>query len=311
MKRFSCGHSLLIGVDKPLGLSSHDVVARVRRAVGESKVGHAGTLDPLASGVLVVGIGQATRLLGLITLDDKRYLARISFGSQTSTDDAEGEVIRTAPIGESLRDEGFARAALARIVGVQEQVPPAYSAISVDGARAYARARKGEDVDLPARTVTVHDAALISVDAHDGDVAWVCSFHVSKGAYIRSLARDLGSMLDSAAHLSGLTRTSSGAVGLDRCIDLDTLAEGGLEAARAAALDPLTLLSHQRIAPTDAELAAIMNGRQLSADICPGLAQGEDACLTRDGRLWSIVTRTGDRLATAVNFPQGIEGVRA
>lgn len=296
-------------MDKPIGLSSHDVVARVRRAVGESKVGHAGTLDPLASGVLIVGIGQATRLLGLVTLDDKRYIARIIFGAETSTDDAEGEIVRMAPVPEELADAAFARAALARIIGEQEQVPPAYSAVSVDGKRAYAVARKGGEVELPARTVTVHDAELISVEGDGDAVRWTCAFHVSKGTYIRSLARDLGRSLGTAAHLDGLTRTASGTVALDRCISLDDLAEGGLVRAMECALDPLDLLPYPAIGISSQDCADIMNGKTLPAALCQELGDGDDVCLVFDGRLMGISTRHGDRLAARCNFPQGIEGV--
>ena len=141
MKRGASGINTLIAVDKPLGLTSHDVVSRVRRAFGEKRVGHAGTLDPNASGVLVVGIGLATKLLGLLTLDRKGYVANISFGTRTSTDDADGEVVATASVPAELREEEFARAACAKLVGTIDQLPPAVSAISVDGINLFVRVR--------------------------------------------------------------------------------------------------------------------------------------------------------------------------
>ena len=199
--------NLLLAVDKPVGITSHDVVSKVRRALGERRVGHAGTLDPLASGVMIVGVGQATRLLGRVTLDRKRYLARITFGAETTTDDAEGEVTRTAPATDDLSSRLFASSILKDFLGEQEQVPPAYSAISIDGVRSYKRARAGEDVDLPARTIEVYAADLVAIDEVDGHVVWTASFDVSKGTYIRSLARDIGRAAGNAAHISDLRRS--------------------------------------------------------------------------------------------------------
>ena len=145
-KRSQSRINLLLGIDKPSGMTSHDVVARVRRALGERRVGHAGTLDPMATGVMVLGVGQATRLLGLITLDTKSYIAEITFGTETDTDDVEGRVVREASARPELFDSAFASKAVTDVIGVQEQVPPAYSAISVNGVRSYKRARSGEDV---------------------------------------------------------------------------------------------------------------------------------------------------------------------
>ena len=281
----------------------------MRRAVGESKVGHAGTLDPLASGVLVVGLGQATRLLGLITLDDKRYLARISFGAETATDDAEGDVIRTAPVDGRFADEAFARNALAALVGTFEQVPPSFSAIQVDGRRSYDRARKGDDVQLPARTVTVREAALISVDHTPEGIVWICAFHVSKGTYIRSIARDLGRSLGTAAHLCGLERTASGSVGLGQCAPLDELLEGGLEVAMAHMLDPISLLPYPCFEVGQEVCSDILNGKRVSSRRCPGIPVGESVCLVHDGRLASIVSSAGGIIVSRSNYPQGIEGV--
>ena len=141
--------NMLLAVDKPVGCTSHDVVSQCRRALHERRVGHAGTLDPMASGVMVVGVGQATRLLGMLTLDTKSYVADISFGVETNTDDAEGEAVRTVPIAADLRDPAYARERLCAMLGPQMQVPPAFSAISVNGVRAYKAAREGNAVELP------------------------------------------------------------------------------------------------------------------------------------------------------------------
>ena len=163
--------NMLLAVDKPVGCTSHDVVSQCRRALHERRVGPAGTLDPMASGVLVVGVGQATRLLGMLTLDTKSYVADISFGAETNTDDAEGEAVRTVAVANELRDPAYAREHLAAMLGPQMQVPPAFSAISVNGVRAYKSAREGNAVDLPPRSVEVYAADLIAVG---GEVIRVC-----------------------------------------------------------------------------------------------------------------------------------------
>lgn len=173
--------NMLLAVDKPVGCTSHDVVSQCRRALHERRVGHAGTLDPMASGVMVVGVGQATRLLGMLTLNTKNYVADISFGSETNTDDAEGEAVRTVAVADELRDPAYARERLAAMLGPQMQVPPAFSAISVNGVRAYKSAREGNAVDLPPRPVEVYAADLIAVGGEGDTCVWTVAFSVSKG----------------------------------------------------------------------------------------------------------------------------------
>ena len=304
--------NLLIAVDKPVGMSSHDVVSRVRRAVGERRVGHAGTLDPLASGVMVVGIGQATRLLGMITLDRKRYLARIAFGTETVTDDAEGEVSRVSDPARAtgdLADEGFARKALSGFLGAQMQVPPAYSAISVGGVRSYRRARSGEDFELPPRPIEVYAADLVAIEA-GGTPVWDVSFDVSKGAYIRSLARDLGRACGSAAHLDGLRRTRSGSISLSSCLPLD---EVGLETVRPRALDPVGVLGHLPGELDERSLEDVRCGRRVAVSRLRGpmsASDGTEVALTHAGELCAIARIEGSQLVMSHVFPQGIEGVR-
>jgi tRNA pseudouridine55 synthase len=223
----------LVVVDKPGGMTSHDVVARVRRLAGTRKVGHAGTLDPMATGVLVLGVNRATRLLGHLTLTDKRYDATIRLGVTTTTDDAEGDVVETNATdgitAESVRD------ASATFVGEIDQVPSAVSAVKVDGRRAYARVRAGEEVELPARRVTIHALDVTAIDLPTVQV----SVHCSSGTFVRAIARDLGAMLGVGGHLTALRRTTVGPFGLDDARSLEDLgAEFGLtpiaEAARAA-----------------------------------------------------------------------------
>jgi tRNA pseudouridine55 synthase len=196
-------HGLLI-VDKPSGPTSHDVVQRARRALATRDVGHAGTLDPLASGVLVLAVGEGTKLLRYLTLDDKRYEVAIVLGAETDTLDAQGRVTETAPV-PALSDAQVARA-LATFVGEQAQVPPAYSAIKRDGVRAHARARRGEAVDMAPRAVVAHVLGLEARKPHELRV----SVHCGKGFYVRSLARDLARALGTRGHVGALRRTQSG-----------------------------------------------------------------------------------------------------
>ncbi|MBR3235726.1 MAG: tRNA pseudouridine(55) synthase TruB [Atopobiaceae bacterium] len=315
MRRGSSGINCLIGINKPCGLTSHDVVGRVRRMLGERRVGHAGTLDPAASGVMLVGVGQATRLLGLLTLDDKRYVADISFGTETTTDDSEGEVTREAKVPARLAEPAVAEVVVASLKGPCLQVPPAYSAISVNGKRSYARARAGEEVELAPRQVMIHEAQLLGVEQGE-PLVWKCELHVSKGTYIRSIARDLGRSLQTAAHLSGLCRTASGPVDLDRCLTLEELEERGAQRIMEAALDPVFVLGCATHELNDYELDAVRVGKQFSCKNVRdsnGLtrlpAVGERVCLTREGSLMGVWRQGEARLACETNFPQGIGGV--
>ena len=223
----------LVVVDKPAGMTSHDVVARVRRLAGTRKVGHAGTLDPMATGVLVLGVNRATRLLGHLTLTDKRYDATIRLGVTTTTEDAEGEVVETRPTDGVTEDA--VRAVLATFVGEIDQVPSAVSAVKVDGKRAYARVRAGEDVELPARRVTIHSLEVTAIDLPTVEVA----VHCSSGTFVRAIARDLGAALGVGGHLTALRRTSVGPFRLDDARTLEALDDGVTmtpiaEAARAS-----------------------------------------------------------------------------
>ena len=207
----------LVVVDKSGGMTSHDVVARVRRLAGTRKVGHAGTLDPMATGVLVLGINRATRLLGHLMLTDKAYDATIRLGVSTSTDDAEGEVVAT--VGTDGLTDPVIREALAGFVGEIEQVPSAVSAIKVDGRRAYDRVRAGEQVELEPRTVRIDDIEVRAIRGADVEVSVRCS----SGTYIRAIARDLGERLGVGGHLAALRRTAVGPYDLDATRTLEQL----------------------------------------------------------------------------------------
>ncbi len=209
----------IFAVDKPVGPTSHDVVARIRRASGQRRVGHAGTLDPLASGVLVIALGTATRLLEYLTSDDKTYVADVTFGVTTLTYDREGDVVaRTDPVGI---DAMVVEAQLDRFRGTIQQRPPAFSAVSVNGTRMYDLARRGSEVEIPVRTVTISSLSLDNWTPPTARLSVTCT----KGTYIRSLAHDIGNATGVGAHLSGLRRTRSGRFGIDEAPALEDLLE--------------------------------------------------------------------------------------
>jgi tRNA pseudouridine55 synthase len=217
------GKDGLVIVDKPGGMTSHDVVARIRRLAGTRRVGHAGTLDPLATGVLVVGVEKATRLLGYLALTQKRYDATIRLGQSTSTDDSEGEVIFTAS-AKDVTTETIARA-VTDLTGDILQVPPKVSAIKVDGQRAYKLTRAGAAPELKPRPVTVYEFTVTDIRP-DGNLKDIdATVRCSSGTYIRALARDLGDKLGTGGHLTALRRTRVGGYGLDAAKTLDQLAE--------------------------------------------------------------------------------------
>lgn len=213
----------LIIVDKPGGMTSHEVVARVRRLAGTRKVGHAGTLDPMATGVLVVAVEAATRFLHHLVLTDKRYAATIRLGQATVTDDAQGEV--TATVSAATITEADVLAALPRFTGAIEQVPSSVSAIKVDGKRAHSLVRAGADVELSARAVTVTRFHVLGFHrAEEGVLDVEVEIDCSSGTYVRALARDLGRALGVGGHLTVLRRTRVGPFGIEEAHQLDDLA---------------------------------------------------------------------------------------
>jgi tRNA pseudouridine55 synthase len=276
----------LVVVDKPPGWTSHDVVGRVRRLAGTKKVGHAGTLDPMATGVLVLGVGRATRLLGHLQVADKEYLATIRLGQATVTDDAEGDVVTTTSAGHL--DDSEIVAAMTPLTGPIEQVPSSVSAIKVDGQRSYARVRAGEDVELPARPVTVETFELAEVRRHDdivdADVRVVCS----SGTYVRALARDLGAALGVGGHLTMLRRTRVGAFELASARTLDDLESDfvmtDLDAAARSSF-PVLDLDDQRA--TDVRFGRALPGLDLGGD-------GAVALFDPDGHFLALYEQRGD-----------------
>jgi tRNA pseudouridine55 synthase len=284
------GDSGLVIVDKAAGVTSHDVVSQVRRLAGTRKVGHAGTLDPMATGVLVLGINRATRLLGHLTLTEKAYDATLRLGATTTTDDAEGEVVSTASAGEL--DEARLRSALASYVGDIQQVPTAVSAIKVDGRRAYQRVREGEDVQLAPRPVTIHELEVHRVRAPGELVEVDVSVRCSSGTYIRAIARDVGADLGVGGHLGALRRTAVGPFTLDDAHTVEQLAEEltMLPIAQAARV---TFPSRDL---GEAQSGDVRHGRQIDADL-----EGLTALFAPDGEFLALYEpREGTTRAVAV-----------
>jgi tRNA pseudouridine55 synthase len=277
----------LVVVDKPAGMTSHDVVARVRRLAGTRKVGHAGTLDPMATGVLVIGLDRATRMLGHLTLTEKSYDATVRLGATTTTDDAEGEVVASA--SASAVTEDAVRAALRDYEGEIMQVPSTVSAIKVGGRRAYALAREGQEVDLPARPVTVH---VIEADDFRRDAEFLdfrLRIRCSSGTYIRAIARDLGAALAVCGHLTALRRTAVGPFTLELAAsDLDELHVVPIADAARAAFPAVDL--------SEEHAADVRFGRKLPVDLG---SEGPHALFAPDGEFLALYEQDGD-LARAV-----------
>ncbi len=294
----------LVIVDKPSRLTSHDVVGRIRRLAGTRRVGHAGTLDPMATGVLVVGVEKATRLLGLLTLTEKEYSATIRLGQATDTDDADGET--TAETSAAGVSDAALHAAAAALTGEIRQVPPGFSAIKVGGQRAYRLAREGAAPELAARTVTVRALDIQAVrrtgELVDADVTVTCS----SGTYIRALARDLGTALGVGGHLTALRRTRVGPYEIGAARTLDQLGASfeviPLADAAAAAFPrrDLTAEEARRVAH-GARLPATVAGRETAA---AGPGGGPVAAFGPDGSLVALLTEeAGQARPLAVFVP--------
>jgi tRNA pseudouridine55 synthase len=312
-ERWAGGGGLVI-VDKPGGMTSHDVVARVRRLAGTKKVGHAGTLDPMATGVLVVGVKKATRLLGYLTLTEKEYVATIRLGQSTSTDDAEGEITGTASAADVSAET--LNKAVAGLVGEIRQVPPAVSAIKVGGQRAYKLTRAGAAPELQARPVTVYQFEITAVRPVKGEWSgtgrWVgdgdqldvdATVRCSSGTYIRALARDLGAALGTGGHLTRLRRTRVGGYGIEDARTLEQLADRfdvlPLAQAASAAFPRLNLSAD--------EARRLANGGRLAATATTGPQastgpQTPTAAYAPDGTLIALVTEESGQARPLVVF---------
>lgn len=293
----------LLVVDKPSGWTSHDVVGRARRLCATRKVGHAGTLDPMATGVLVLGIGRATRLLTFLVGCDKEYTATIRLGQATITDDAEGEV--TSSAAADAVTTGQLEAAVRQLTGDIQQVPSSVSAIKVKGERSYHRVRAGEDVDLPPRPVTVSRFDILATRPGEVDGIPVLDVDVevtvSSGTYVRALARDLGAALGVGGHLSALRRTRVGAFTLDRAHDLEAL--GAIEDPEQIPVTPLADAARAQFTVrelTITETTAVGYGQRVDS-----AQEGRTepvAAFAPDGRLVAMLDETGRQARAHVVF---------
>jgi tRNA pseudouridine55 synthase len=281
----------LVVVDKPCGLTSHDVVGRCRRIFSTRRVGHAGTLDPMATGVLVIGVDRATKILGLLTAASKSYTATMRLGQTTSTEDAEGQLLQEVS-AEQLNEATIA-GAIAELRGEIQQVPSAVSAVKVGGQRAYRLAREGQTVELAARPVRIDRFEMLALRRHDQLVDVDVEVDCSSGTYIRALARDLGAALGVGGHLTALRRTRVGRFGLDQARTLDELAE---RPQLSFTLDEacLALFPHRQLSVQEADAAA--NGRTLTPAGNAGIYAAHDA----DGRVIALLRDDGSRTKSVV-----------
>lgn len=283
-------------VDKPGGMTSHDVVARARRALGTRKIGHAGTLDPMATGLLVLGVEGATRLLTFIVGLDKTYEATIQLGVSTDTDDADGQAVSTTD-ASSLASSAIT-AAVGPLTGTISQVPSTYSAIKVDGRRAYDLARAGQEVELKARQVTVSRFEVIDVRRDGGTVDLDVVVDCSSGTYIRSLARDLGESLGVGGHLTALRRTRIGPFGVAGAASVDTIAERPLTAPAEVAASVLG-----RFDVTAEEARDLRHGKRL-AGAAERLPHDPAAAIDPAGSLVGVVSARGADVKSVMNMPE-------
>lgn len=267
----------LLLVDKPEGITSHAVVDRVRRVLGSRRIGHAGTLDPLATGLLMLLVGRATRLAPYLDAEPKVYRARIRFGAGTTTDDRDGEVVAEAPAPPLAVMER----AIAGLTGDLLQRPPAYSAKQVGGVRAYAAARRGAPLALEPAPVIVHEWRVLAHEAPDLDVEITCS----GGTYIRALARDLGEATGSAAHLAELRRLRSGRFDVARASTLEAIGQGEFDLL--APTDAVAQLPKLRLGDLDAR--RVTHGQTIPAD-----TPGDVAALCHDDELLAVAVRDGE-----------------
>ncbi len=262
MKRGNTNLSFLLSVNKPQSMTSHDVINEVRRIFQERRVGHSGTLDPMATGVLPILVGPATKLSQYFNLVNKEYVAEITFGTSTDTHDAQGQVTEKINPPDSLYDESLARETLSKFCGRISQKPPIYSAIKINGTKAYEIARDGRVVDLVARDVTIYRADLLEITKYDQSIIWKVAFEVSSGTYIRSIVRDISNHLNCPAHLSSLMRTRVGNISLEDCHSLEELSL----LKTKATLDPVGALGFRVILLSEKQSRNVENGLPIKSE---------------------------------------------
>ena len=297
----------ILVVDKPAGLTSQDVVARARRALGMRRVGHAGTLDPMATGVLVVGFGRATRLLTYVVGVDKAYRATIRLGWSSDTDDADGSVRRSAEASalSRIRDDDIT-VAMATLAASRVQVPSSVSAVKVAGKRAYQRVRSGESVTLAAREVVIHRFESTSIRRSEVAIDIDAEVECGSGTYVRALARDLGGVLGVGGHLTALRRTRVGSFHLEHAVDLADLERAP---GTVGTLSPAT--AAEMILPTwmasDEAVVAVRHGRRIPwpADV----PRARTAVMAPRGDLVAVVEPADDRVRSLTVFADNVQPV--
>ena len=288
-------------VDKPPGITSHAAVAEVSRRLGAHRAGHGGTLDPMATGVLLVCLEEATKIAGLLLGDDKSYEGELELGRETDTLDAEGKVVRERLAEAAAVDRAALEAAMARFVGDIDQVPPMYSAVRQGGRRLHELARAGQEVERAARAVTIRQLALLSFDPPRAVFAVECS----KGTYVRTLVADIGEALGCGAHLTALRRTRSGPFGLDRAIPLADVTPATV-AVPGRLVSPAEALAHlPRAVLTDAMVRAALQGKNLFwQDLSPSAPPAGAICLLAPGgSLVALVEVDAGRIRYRRVFP--------
>lgn len=283
MKRGQTDLNFLIGINKPCGMTSHDVVNKIRKITGEGRVGHMGTLDPMATGVLLVGIGSAARLNNYLEGQDKTYIATIKFGQATNTYDTQGQVTQSFTVPEKINDQKFAIDYLKKLEGVHQQTPPPFSAIKINGQPAYKAARSGLEVNIDSREIEIYKAELVSVMSD----SWKVRLAVSKGTYIRSIAHDIGRDLSCGACLSALERESVGNVSLDQCYSLTDF-ENDFASGSYKILNAVQILDMQIVNADEKMLKRINNGRSLGMNAQWNLFPGSEIALCYDDSLLAI-----------------------
>jgi len=283
-------------VDKPQGITSHDVVARTRKLAGTRKIGHAGTLDPMATGLLVLGMNSSTRLLTFVVGLGKEYFATIRLGQASDTDDAEGTLGEALDV--STIDDDQIAAGIARLTGDIEQVPSSFSAIKVDGKRAYALARAGEDVELKSRAVTISAFELLDTRRTPGIIDLDVRVECSSGTYIRALARDLGLSLGNGGHLTALRRSKVGPFDVADAATLENLIVN--DALLSPASVATTLFPSHTLETQD--VIDLVHGKRLTVAELEGVS-GPIAGLGPDGRLVGLLEANGSTVKALVNFP--------
>lgn len=284
----------IVLVDKPGGMTSHDVVSRARRALGTRKIGHAGTLDPMATGLLVLGVEGATRLLTYIVGLDKTYHATIRLGQTTATDDAEGEIVSTADARHIAASD--IAGGIAKLTGRISQVPSSVSAIKVDGRRAYDRVRDGETVELASRDVTISRFDVVAERRDAGFIDLDVIVDCSSGTYIRALARDLGTDLDVGGHLTALRRTMVGPFDVVDAADIESIPGAPISPAAAAGAVMDTIVV------TADEARDLRHGKKIAG--AGRVNSFPAAAIDPNGDLIGIVDKRGSQVKSVMNMPE-------